>query len=337
MDSSPKISPGWPSCGGLYITPGVRRCYNSEMNRKALPRNVVLGLWPIAGVTTIGVSDADARGTIQTALDMGIHAFDTAYGYGYEGESDRFLGDAIRSRRDDCYVIGKVGQRWSDDRKRVIDCSASTLVADAEMSLSRIGIGHFDLLMLHCVDEKVSLVESARAIESLRDRGLCDRIGVCNVDVSQWQMLRESVGCDAIQCPLNMVQPDTLQTLVPACREVDCGVYVFWTLMKGLLAGKIARDHVFAEGDSRPNYPIFQGEARRQVHDLIEKLDPLSKSYGMTMSQLAIGWTLSQPGVTGALVGARRPDQIAEFAAVTSLESELLAAVQAVLSDRPAE
>ncbi len=303
------------------------------MTGKTLPRNVILGLWPIAGVTTIGVTDADARGTIQTALDMGIRAFDTAYGYGHDGESDRYLGDAIRSRRDECYVIGKVGQRWSDDRKRVIDCSPATLVADAEESLARMGIDRFDLLMLHSIDERVSLEESARAIESMRTRGLCDSIGVCNVDVSQWQVFHDTVCCDAIQCPLNMVQPDTLKTLVPACREVDCGVYVFWTLMKGLLAGKITRDHVFATGDSRPNYPIFQGEARRQVHDLIDKLDPLAKSFGMTMSQLAIGWTLSQPGVTGALVGARRPDQIAEFASVTPLEDELLAAVETVLTE----
>ena len=299
---------------------------------EALPRNVVLGLWPIAGVTTIGVTDADARGTIQTALDLGIRAFDTAYGYGYDGESDRYLGDAIRSRRDECYVIGKVGQRWSENRKRVVDCSPATLVADAEASLARIGIERFDLLMLHSVDERVSLEESARAIELMRKRGLCDRIGVCNVDLGQWQVLHETVGCDAIQCPLNMVQPDTLGTLVPACHEVDCGVYVFWTLMKGLLAGKITRDHVFAAGDSRPNYPIFQGEARRQVHDLIDKLDPLAKSFDMAMSQLAIAWTLSQPGVTGALVGARRPDQIAEFAGVTPLEDEILAAVEAILS-----
>ncbi len=303
------------------------------MNGKPLPRNVILGLWPIAGVTTTGVSDADARETIQTALDRGIRAFDTAYGYGYDGESDRYLGDAIRSRRDECYVIGKVGQRWSNDRKRVIDCTPATLVADAEASLARIGIDRFDLLMLHSVDERVSLEQSARAIESLRTRGMCDRIGVCNVDVDQWQSFYEAVGCDAIQCPLNMVQPDTLGTLVPACHYAGCGVYVFWTLMKGLLAGKITRDHVFAAGDSRPNYPIFQGEARRRVHDLMDKLDPLAKSFDMTMAQLAIGWTLSQPGVTGALVGARRGDQIAEFASVTPLEGELLKAVETVLDD----
>jgi aryl-alcohol dehydrogenase-like predicted oxidoreductase len=302
------------------------------MSKKTLPKNVILGLWPIAGVTTVGVTDTDARDTIRTALELGIHAFDTAYGYGYDGESDRYLGEAIRARRDECFVIGKVGQRWSSDRKRVIDCSATTLVADAEASLARIGIECFDLLMLHCVDPRVPLEESARAIQSLQSRGCCDRVGVCNADLAQMRRFHECVGCDAIQCPLNMVQPDALAELIPGCREVESGVYVYWTLMKGLLAGKITRDHVFATGDSRPGYPIFQGDARRKVHDLIDKLEPLAKTNGLTLSQLAIGWALSQLGVTGALVGARRPEQVIEVASAQQLEQELLLNVEAILA-----
>ncbi len=304
------------------------------MTDSPLPKNVVLGLWPIAGVTTIGVTPADARATLRAAIDHGIRAFDTAYSYGYAGESDRYLGEAIRTMRDECYVIGKVGQRWDANRRRVIDASPGTLVADAETSLARIGIDRFDLLMLHSVDESVEIAESARAIQSLRNRGLCCHIGVCNVDVTLWKAFASEVGCDAIQCPLNLVQPDSLESLIPKCRSASCGVYVYWTLMKGLLAGKISRDHVFAPGDSRPGYEIFQGEPRRRTHDLLDRLAPLAASAGITMSELAIGWAISQPGVTAALVGARRPEQIAEFANAQPLDPELLDAIAVVNESR---
>ncbi len=292
-----------------------------------LPQNIILGLWPIAGVTTIGVTPEDARGTIRTALDLGIRGFDTAFSYGYDGESDRYLGAGIKACRDECYVIGKVGQRWDASRRRVIDGRPETLIADTEVSLARIGIERFDLLMLHSVDANVDIAASATAIASLKNRGLCRHIGVCNVDVATWSAFASEVGCDAIQCPLNMVQPDSLTELIPACLARDCSVYVFWTLMKGLLAGKISRDHVFAPGDSRPNYPIFQGEIRARIHHRLDALAPLAASAGLSLSELAIGWTLSQPGVTAALVGARRPEQVREFAAAKPLTPDLLAAV----------
>ena len=94
--------------------------------------------------------------------------------------------------------------------------------------------------------------------------------------------------------------------------------------MKGLLAGKITRDHQFAAGDSRPGYDIFQGEAREQAHCVVDGLKTLADEVGMTVSQLAIGWTLSQAGVTSALVGARRPDQIRELAGASKLDLQLV-------------
>ena len=72
--------------------------------------------------------------------------------------------------------------------------------------------------------------------------------------------------------------------------------------MKGLLAGRITRDHVFAEGDSRPTYDIFRGEARRRTHDVLDELGEIAGLAGLTIAQLSIGWALSQTGVTAALV-----------------------------------
>lgn len=291
---------------------------------------ITLGLWPIAGITTIGVTDSDATATIAAAIDAGITSFDTAFSYGYDGESDRHLGRAIAGQRDRFQVMGKVGQRWDANRNRVVNGSPEQLIADAETSLSRIGIDSFDILYLHSPDPNVPIEKSADAMERLRCRGLCKRIGVCNVDLEQLDQFCATVNCDAVQSPLNLLQQDALEAFIPRCREHGASVFVFWALMKGMLAGKITRDHQFATGDSRPGYAVFQGEARERAHRVVDQLEKLGQETGATVAQLSIGWALAQQGVSGVLAGARRADQVEELALARPLDAELLSRVNAV-------
>lgn len=295
---------------------------------------VILGLWPLAGITTVGVTRQAARDTIATAIDCGIRAFDTAFSYGYDGESDRLIGDFIRADRDTYFLIGKVGQRWDSGRRRVVDGRPETLRADAECSLRRIGIDRFDLLMLHSPDPCLPTESSATAMAELRDHGLCDRVGICNADTDQRREFAKVAGCDAIQCPLNLMQPESLSQTVPRAAADGCDVHVYWTLMKGLLAGGIAPDHTFPPGDSRPGYAIFQGESRRRAHEIVDGLRAIGGESGMTVAQLSIGWALSQPGVTAALVGGRRPEQVRETAKTRPLPADILKEVEA-LAGRP--
>lgn len=294
--------------------------------------DVILGLWPVAGITTVGVTEADANATMAAAVENGITTFDTAFSYGYDGQCDRLLGKFIAKQRDQFTVIAKVGQRWSSEHRRVVDGAPETLIADAEASLKRIGIECFDTLMLHSPDPKVAIASSAEAIASLQDRGLCRRIGVCNVTPEQQKQFSQAASCDAIQCPLNLIQRDSLTSLIPQCDRQQCDVYVFWTLMKGLLAGRISRDHEFSQGDVRPNYEIFQGETRRQIHDVLDAMQLIASSSGLSIAQLSIGWALSQNGVTAALVGARRAEQVKDIAGGKPLAKEILDAIDAMVA-----
>ena len=292
---------------------------------------LVLGLWPIAGVTTIGVTRQDARATIQAAIEHGITTFDSAYSYGYDGESDRLLGQCIGRQRDQFQIFGKVGQRWNSDRQRIVDASPKQLTCDAEESLRRMGLEYVDLLFLHSPDPNVALCHSAEAMEKLCRRGLCRRIGVCNVTQDQWKEFSSCVANAAIQCPLNLVQRQSQSQLIEPAGQAGQEVYVFWVLMKGLLAGKINREHRFPPGDSRPTYPIFQGDFRRMVHDAIDEIKLLGRAVGQTMSQMAIGWATAQPGVTAALVGARRPDQIVETAGTKPMSQDVVAKIDSII------
>lgn len=299
-----------------------------------LQSTVVLGLWPIAGVTTMGVTARDAEETIGAAIDQGITTFDTAYSYGVGGESDRYLANAINGDTDRFHVIGKVGQRYQDDGQRVIDGRGETLRGDAHESLRRLGIDRFGTLMLHSVDPQVDIRTSAEALAWMREQGLADRIGLCNASDQQRAQFASVCECRAIQCPLNLMQRENLDTVIPGAAAQGCDVLVYWTLMKGLLAGEISPDHVFPPGDSRPGYDIFQGERRAAAHRLVDGLKQIAGEVDRTVADLSVSWTLSQPGVTAALVGARRAEQIRDFATARPLTPELLHRINGIISGR---
>lgn len=296
----------------------------------ALPEagSVILGLWPIAGITTIGVTDADRDATMAAAIDHGIRSFDTAFAYGLDGESDRCIRRHVQPIRDRCTVISKVGQRYDPSGRRYVDARPETLRRDAIESLRRCGLEHFDLLMLHQVDPAVPLQASAAAMADLRREGLTTEVGVCNVTTEQLATFGREVAPAACQLPLNLMQSPQAELLEELTRRSIAG-HVYWTLMKGLLAGRITRDHVFAEGDSRPNYEIFQGDSRKAAHDLVDRLGILATNHGCSVAALSIAWTLGQPGVTAALVGARRPEQIPEIAEAAAVPAAVVEQVEA--------
>lgn len=111
---------------------------------------------------------------------------------------------------------------------------------------------------------------------------------------------------------------------------------VYWPLMKGLLAGHLPRDHVFRPGDGRAKYPMFQGKEWLRNQDLVERLRVIAGRAGLTVAQLVLRWTIHQPGITAALVGAKRVDQITENAGGMGppLSDGILVAIDAALSER---
>ena len=292
---------------------------------------ITLGLWPLAGVTTVGVTDADRAKTLAAAVDVGITRFDTAYAYGLDGESDRWLGRTIAVDRDRFHVTGKVAQRYDAAGRRYVDGRPETLIADAETSLRRLNTPRFDRLLLHQPDPDVDVRRSGEAMRSLLDRGLTREVGICNADLPTMDAFAEVVPVAATQCGLNLLQTSNLDHFIPECVERGIAVDVFWTLMKGLLAGRIDRHHRFADGDSRPGYDIFKGEARERAHRVVDGLRIIGRDCGHTVAQLSIGWAVSQSPVAGALVGARRPEQVIEIAQAKPLDGPTLRRIDATV------
>ena len=275
---------------------------------------VGLGCWPIAGMTTLGANDRDSIATIIAALDSGINFLDTAYGYGADGESDRLIAKAIAGRRDDIVIASKAGMHWKPDGSRAFDLSPRRIVKECEESLQRLGVDVIDLFYLHTVDPNVPIEESASAFDQLQKDGKIRSVGVSNVNVAQLEAFETVCKVSAVQPPYNMLQREIEQDLIPACVQRNISVVGYWPLMKGLLAGKIRRGHVFDKDDSRLKYEVFQGEQFERAQALLDCLDDIAKEVEKTVAQVVVNWTIHQPGITSALCGAKRDWQIEETA-----------------------
>jgi len=297
---------------------------------------VSLGCWPIAGMTSLDVNEADSLATLHAAIDCGINSFDTAYCYGRDGESERLIARALAGRRQQAVIATKAGIHWGPDGKQCKDARPQTLQAHCEISLRRLNTDHIDLFYLHAPDPNVPVSESAGAIADLVRQGKVRAAGASNCTVAQLEEFAAACPLSAVQPCYNMLQREIEADLLPWCRQRGVAVLPYWPLLKGLLAGKLQRDHVFLPGDGRAKYPMFQGEEWQRNQDLIDELRQIAAAADKTVSQLVLRWTLTQPGITSVLCGAKRAAQVRENAGAAGWElaPAHIEAVEAALQRR---
>lgn len=278
-----------------------------------------MGCWPIAGMTSLDVNKRDSLRTLREAIDSGINFFDTAFCYGREGESERLISQALLQGasavdRSTVVIATKGGIHWDASGGRAFDASPTTLRRECEESLRRLNTDYIDLLYLHAPDPATPVTDSAGALLSLMESGLARTIGVSNFSLEQLQAFHAVCPITAVQPPYNLLQRQIEQDIIPWCLANEVSVVSYWPLLKGLLAGKLSRDHQFREGDGRPKYPMFQGSEWQKNHDFIDELRDIAASLGKTVAQVVVNWTIQQPGITSVLCGAKRPEQIEETA-----------------------
>jgi aryl-alcohol dehydrogenase-like predicted oxidoreductase len=302
---------------------------------------VALGCWPIAGVTTLDVNDADSIATIQKCFDVGVNHLDTAYVYGPNGESEKLIRRALAgtryggSRRDEMVIATKCGIHHVND-EMVTDNRPEQLRVEIDESLRRLGTDRVELLYLHAPDDKVPIADSAGALREIMQSGKTCSVGVSNFTVEQMNEFHAVCPITAVQMPYNMLQRDIEQRTIPWCRERNISVMIYWPLMKGLLAGKLPKDGKLEDRDTRRTNPIFQGDELKRSQTFVDRLHEAAALTGHTVAQLVVNWTISQPGITSALCGAKRPWQIEETAGAMgwSLTPAQLEIVNAAITAR---
>lgn len=297
---------------------------------------IALGCWPIAGLTSPGTSDVESIATIEACFDLGINHLDTAFMYGRSGESERLIARALGRRRNEMVIATKCGLHWTPECHNAHDARPATLRRECEESLRRLKTDRVEVLYLHAPDKNVPVSESAGELKRLMDEGKTLAVGASNLSVGQLEEFSAVCPLTAYQPPYNMLMRQVEADVLPWCREHNVAVLVYWPLMKGLLAGKISRDYVFGPNDSRHKYPMFLGEERRKNHDFVDRLQKIAQEAGHTVAELVLNWTVHQLGITAALCGAKRPDQIRECAGGSGwqLMVEQFAQIDQALADR---
>ena len=237
-------------------------------------------------------------------------------------------------------IATKCGLHWSPEGQQTHDARPATLRRQCEESLRRLETDQVELLYLHAPDENVPVAESAGELRRLMEEGKTRAVGASNLTLAQLEEFAAACPLAAFQPPYNMLMRQIEADTLPWCRRHGVAVLVYWPLMKGLLAGKIGRDQVFGPDDSRRRYPMFQGQERRKNHDLVDRLRAIAEAAGHSVAELVVNWTIHQPGVTAALCGAKRPEQIRESAGGSGwrLTLEQVAQIDRALAERgPAE
>jgi aryl-alcohol dehydrogenase-like predicted oxidoreductase len=304
------------------------------MEKRALGKSglkvspITLGAWAIGGWMWGGSNKKDSIRAIESCLDHGISSIDTAPIYGF-GHSEKVLGEAIKGKRDRYEILTKCGMRWegkqgeffftTDDNSGIQRdiykySGRKSIIAECEESLQRLGTDYIDLLQVHWPDHTTPIEEPMEAFRLLLEQGKIRAAGVSNYSVEQMARASEVVELSSNQVPYSMVRREIEGDVVPWCLKNDCGILAYSPLQRGLLTGKITPDYPFAPGDSRPETPHFRIHNLIKTNQFLEGIKPLAEEKGATLSQLVIAWTLLQPGITVALVGARTEDQVKQNA-----------------------
>ena len=289
---------------------------------------VALGCWPLAGMTSGDIGDDAAVEIVHAALDAGIDHLDTAHAYGMEGESEVRVGKAMAGRRDAVVLATKVGLYWNAAGELTQDSSPAALRRMCEASLKRLNTDHVELLYLHIPDGTTPIVESAGEFKRLLDEGKTRSIGVSNCSVEEIEAFTTECPVAACQPRYNMLQREIEADILPYCCEKGISILAYEPLALGLLTGKFTADHAFAESDWRRNSPLFQGDAWRKNLNLVEKLRPFADDLGCSMAAMVVAWTIHQSGITAALCGAKRPDQIRDTLTALEIPTKSLHAME---------
>ncbi len=285
------------------------------------------GIWGKIG----DLQQADAERLVGQALDAGINFIDTADVYS-GGMSEQITGQALRNLkvpRENVVVATKVfGDTTPGPNGR--GASRGHIMDGIKASLKRLQLDHIDLYQIHGFDVATPIDETVRALDQLVRHGHVRYVGVSNW--AAWQIVKalgiaERLGLsrfESLQAYYTVAGRDLERELVPMLRSEGLGLMVWSPLAGGLLSGKYQGDAGAAAGGqaeagSRRQSFDFPPVDRGRADAVIAAMRPLAQARGVSVAQIALAWLLHQPQVTSVIVGAKRPEQLADNLAATAV------------------
>jgi aryl-alcohol dehydrogenase-like predicted oxidoreductase len=281
---------------------------------------IAFGTWQLGGDWG-RFDEAAALAAIRRARELGVNFFDTAQAYGF-GASERLLGTALRTEltqhRDQLVIATKGGLRRTTAGV-VRDASPRWLRAGVDASLRALGVEHIDLYQVHWPDPTVPAADTAGALAELVAAGKIGHVGVSNYDPPQMDAFAATLPVETLQPPYHLFRRDIEDQVLPYTRTHDIGVLVYGPLAHGLLTATMTENTRFAADDWRATSPLFVGAGYRRNLAAVAALEKFAVDRGITISQLAIAWTLANPAVHVAIVGARHARHVQDSLAAADI------------------
>jgi aryl-alcohol dehydrogenase-like predicted oxidoreductase len=279
------------------------------------------GLWGKIG----RLQQDEAERIVGAALDAGINFIDTADVYA-GGRSEEITGQALKNlkvARESVVVATKVfGETGAGANMR--GASRSHIVSALKDSLRRLQLDHVDLYQIHGFDPATPIEETVRALDTMVEHGHVRYLGVSNW--AAWQIMKalgisERLGLarfQSLQAYYTIAGRDLERELVPMLQSEGLGLMVWSPLAGGFLSGKYGRGQAGEAGSRRTAFD-FPPLDKERAFDCIDVMREIATARGVSVAQIALAWLLHQPAVTSVIVGAKRPEQLADNIGATAL------------------
>ncbi|GAA4616944.1 aldo/keto reductase [Actinoallomurus liliacearum] len=284
---------------------------------------VGFGAWAAGGSWAYGwgpQDDEESITAIRHAVDQGVNWIDTAAVYGL-GHSEKIVAMALQGVSDRPYVFTKCGMTWDDYGNVFRVATPTTIRREVEESLRRLQAERIDLYQVHQTPEDGTPTAMYwETMAELRQEGKVRAIGLSNHSALRLGQAEQIAHVDTLQPAFSLID----RTAAPEldwCTRHGTGVIVYSPMQSGLLTGAFSRERVaaLAEDDWRRRSPDFTIGLDANLA-LADALRPVAERHGVSPAAVAVAWTLTWPGVTGAIVGARRPGQVDGWLPAAALE-----------------
>ncbi|MHB8843519.1 MAG: aldo/keto reductase [Nitrospirota bacterium] len=275
--------------------------------------------------------DEDSIAAIHRSLELGVNWIDTAavYGLGHSEEVVARALDGWPGKRP--YVFTKCGLVWDARGRLSRKFTAATVRQECEASLARLRVETIDLYQVHWPPENDAELEEGWAeLAALKAEGKVRWIGASNFNVQQIKRAQAVAPVTSLQPPYSLVRRGVEKDILPFCRREEIGVIVYAPMASGLLTGAMTRERAqsLPADDWRGRSPEFNEPNLTRNLALVERLRTVGARYGRSAGEVAIAWTLRNPAVTGAIVGARTAAQaegVMRAAGLTLTDGDVMA------------
>jgi aryl-alcohol dehydrogenase-like predicted oxidoreductase len=273
------------------------------------------GAWAIGGsgwqFAWGAQDDQDSIAAIREALEAGINWIDTAAVYGL-GHSEEVVARALEGMNNRPYVFTKCSMVWNERREIGHRLKADSIRRECEASLRRLRVDAIDLYQIHWPDPDEDIEEGWATLAALKKEGKVRHIGVSNFNVAQMKRAQAIAPITSLQPRYSLLHREIEDEILPFAARENIGVIAYSPMASGLLTGAMTSKRIAdlpADDWRRENNDFREPQLSRNLQ-LVRLLRVIGNHHGRSPGEVAVAWVLRDPAVTGAIVGARRPDQV---------------------------